>query len=222
MCGTGLSHDVEGFVLAGGQSSRMGRDKALVELAGRSLVAHAVDTLRNTSLAVSIAGSRSDLSCFAPVVPDIEQDLGPLSGVCNALEHATAEWVVLLPVDLPLLPSALIGYLVSHARITGKMVTLASVNGFAQTFPAAIRREAIFVLKRELRAGRSGCITAFRAVAEYYAQSLSVAPVEYIVQAGQCDSPGNLPPARWFQNVNSPGDLAHASQCFNSALPRIA
>ena len=134
--------DAAGFVLAGGQSSRMGRDKALLPFAGRPLIAHALATLREAGLPAAIAGAdpaaNSALAAYAPIVPDPQPGLGPLAGICAALEAASTRFAVFLPVDLPLLPSSLIAYLLHHARITGRAVTVPSVNGFAQTFPVVL------------------------------------------------------------------------------------
>ena len=98
-----------GFVLAGGQSSRMGQDKALLLFAGRPLVAHALSIFSRAGIAASIAGVRSSartaLEAFAPVVEDAEPGLGPLAGICAALASTSARYAVFLPVDLPLLPS---------------------------------------------------------------------------------------------------------------------
>ena len=69
------------FVLAGGQSARMGRDKALIEFRGRPLIEHALDKLRALGFAPRIVGSREDLSAFAPVIPDNYTALGPLAGI---------------------------------------------------------------------------------------------------------------------------------------------
>jgi len=124
----------EGFVLAGGQSTRMGVDKALVHLRGRPLVEHALEILRGAGLAASIAGARSTLSAFAAVVEDVEAGKGPLGGICAALASTSAQRAVFVPVDLPLLPSSLVAYLVRHAEITGRAVTLASVAGLPRHF----------------------------------------------------------------------------------------
>ncbi len=125
--------DAAGFVLAGGRSSRMGRDKALVELGGRTLAAHAVDLLRSAGLSATIAGARSELAGVAPVIKDEAPDQGPLSGICSALASTDAELAVFIPVDLPLLPASLLEYLLRHAMTAGRAITLVSVNGFAQT-----------------------------------------------------------------------------------------
>lgn len=191
----------EGFVLAGGRSSRMGRDKALVELAGKPLVAWSLEILRAARLAARIAGARVDLSAFAPVVADEAADAGPLGGICSALRATKAEWAVFVPVDLPLIPAALIRYLVDHARVTGAAVTVASLNGFAQTFPAVVRGELAEMLEGELRAGRSGAFAAFTAA------GVQVVPVEMAVQAGCVRDERGWPAYRWFWNVNTVEEL---------------
>ena len=112
-CGLAEPHaDAAGFVLAGGQSRRMGTEKSLLDFGGRPLIAHAVGILAAAGLPVSIAGAhaeaRSRLEPYAPLIPDTEPGLGPLGGICTALASTTAAYGVFLPVDVPLLPGSLI------------------------------------------------------------------------------------------------------------------
>jgi len=208
---TGVAHpDAAGFVLAGGRSSRMGADKALVHFAGKPLVAHAVDLLRAAGLTATIAGARSPLDEFAPVVEDSHSDAGPLGGICSALASTLARWAIFISVDLPLLPVSLPVYLLHRARITGSTITVPSVNGFAQTFPAVVVRSALPALQAELDAGRGGCFAAFQAAIAVQRQAISVFPVELLVQSGHLSHPHGLPPARWFLNINAPADLQRA------------
>jgi molybdenum cofactor guanylyltransferase len=202
--------DAAGFVLAGGRSSRMGRDKALVQFAGRPLVAHALSLLHNAGIPASIAGSRSTLTEFSPVIEDEHPDQGPLSGICAALKSGTVRWAVFVPIDLPLLPVSLINFMLDHARTTAAPVTLASVNGFAQTFPAILNKATLSPLLTELQAGRSGCLSAFRVAAASLGSSVSVLAVESLVQSGRVVHPDGLPASRWFLNVNAPHDLLQA------------
>lgn len=190
-----------GFVLAGGQSTRMGTDKALVDFCGKPLIAHAIDCLRNAGLSAQIAGARSDLAAFAPVVHDPAPDRGPLAGICSALAQCSADLAVFLSVDMPLIPVSLVQYLKSHAVMTASAVTVASVNGFAQTFPAAVRRDALPVLQRELECGAGGCFEAFTKA------GISVVPVEMLVQTGQVRDQRGSPAYRWFWNVNTREEL---------------
>ena len=211
--------DAAGFVLAGGRSSRMGQEKALVILNGQPLIVHALQVLREAGLTASIAGGAASLSAFAPVVEDSVPGLGPLGGVCAALTSTSARWAVFLPLDLPLLPALLIAYLLDHARITGAAVTLSSVNGYAQSFPAVVDRAALPLLQTELEAGRGGCYAAFQAAAAGLSLPVTVLPAELLVQAGNVFHPDGLPAARWFLNVNAPADLRLAIAC---RAPRIA
>lgn len=206
--------DAAGFVLAGGRSSRMGEDKALVRLGGQPLVVHALDILRAAGLTVSLAGGFSALAAFAPLVQDSQPGLGPLAGICAALASTSARLAVFMPVDLPLLPVSLIAFLLDHARRTGRPVTVPSVNGFAQTFPAVLDRKLLTGLEGELQAGRLGCFSALQAAAANFGWPMNVVPVEALVQSGQVAHPEGLPATRWFLNVNSPEGLRLAREYF--------
>lgn len=206
-CGT--EHAV-GFVLAGGESRRMGRDKALLEFCGRPLVENALGILHRAGLEARIAGAQAALEHFAPVVADVEPGLGPLGGICTALEACREQWAVFLPVDLPLLPASLVTCLLFRAEISGCPVTVPAVGGFAQTFPVALDRTMLPGLKAELKAGRRGCFAAFAAAAAGLGQAIAAVPAELLAQSGQAAHPAGLPAGLWFVNVNRLEDLRQA------------
>lgn len=206
----GVEPEAAGFVLAGGKSSRMGKDKALAELGGRALIERALAVLREAGLTAAIAGASSQLTGFAPVIEDATAGMGPLGGVCAGLKATQARYAVLLSVDMPLLPASLIVYLLWHARVTGAVATVPSVNGFAQTFPAVVERSAQPALEDSLRTGYSGCFAAFETAAKSVGGELHRLPVEWLAQAGHVEHPDGLPGALWFLNVNDPAELARA------------
>ena len=230
--GRGLESTAAGFVLAGGRSSRMGQDKALLVFAGRPLVENALLILRETGLSAVIAGvpaNRStstgrfagvgpSLASFAPIVEDLDAGRGPLGGITTALASTSAQHAVFLPVDLPLLPAPLLAFLLHHARMTGRAVTLPAVNGCVQTFPAVLKRSALPVLKAELDAGRSGCFAAFQTAAFSLGEPMSVIAAELLVQACQVSHPDGVPVSRWFLNVNTPPDLRRASMSRKASI----
>jgi len=99
---------VHGFVLAGGKSSRMGQDKALLTFCGRPMIEIAVEKLREFCVEVSIVGNREDLQVFAPVVREERLNVGPAAGVEAGLLAATQPWAMFMPVDVPLVPLELL------------------------------------------------------------------------------------------------------------------
>ena len=210
----------EGFVLAGGRSSRMGQDKSLITFNGAPLIQHAVGILRDAGLEPRIAGARSDLSSFAPALADdpAYPGLGPLSGICPALKASSARFAAFLPVDLPLLPPTLVSYLVHHAEVADSVVTMASICGFIETFPVVIDRAAAQTLNASLRSENRKCLDAFRAAASALSRPFSVVPVEYLLQAGQIYDSHGLPPQDWFLSINTPKDMVRAEDLLD-AIP---
>jgi molybdopterin-guanine dinucleotide biosynthesis protein A len=84
----------------------MGRDKALMDFAGKPLIRHAVKKLRRVCMDVRILTNNEELEAFAPIVRDIHPGCGPMSGMEAALRHSIFEWNLFMAVDMPFLPSA--------------------------------------------------------------------------------------------------------------------
>jgi molybdopterin-guanine dinucleotide biosynthesis protein A len=102
-----------GVVLAGGRSTRMGRDKALLDWHGVTLLDHICRLLREAGVdRIVVSGERAGYDC----IPDAEPDRGPgyaLTGVLAALPADTSALIV--PVDMPLLTPTLLRNLLMHA-----------------------------------------------------------------------------------------------------------
>jgi molybdenum cofactor guanylyltransferase len=199
---------VNGFVLAGGRSSRMGTDKALLHHAGRALVAHAVDLLKSVGVEPHIVGTRPDLAVYAPVVEDLNPGCGPLGGIEAALASSSSEWNVFLPVDLPLLPSVFLSYLIERARIIGAAATIPTLAGKPEPLCAVYRRDLLTGIRRALESGNYKVMHSITNAAQ--ASEVDLFSVEAVATTRD-DWP--LKPALhwWFQNLNTPADLALVS-----------
>lgn len=125
----------DGVVLAGGDSARMGRDKALVRLpSGATLLENAVDSLRKAG-AGRIWVSRAhqdpaDDGCAAKCLPDLLSRRGPAGGMLTALAELSAEPLVFLPCDMPRIPVAWLRRLGRRARedLRRPMVTVSGAG----------------------------------------------------------------------------------------------
>src|SRR5437588_11783860 len=93
---------VSGFVLSGGRSSRMGRDKALLPYRSRTLVQHVADEVQRVTGNVSLIGDAARYAHFGyPVYPDCVPECGPLGGIYTALNRSEADWSIIVSCDLP-------------------------------------------------------------------------------------------------------------------------
>jgi molybdopterin-guanine dinucleotide biosynthesis protein A len=193
----------------------MGCDKALLSFAGQTLLERSLHILQAAGLTASIAGGAPELARFAPLLADAQPDLGPLSGICAALAHCPAPLAVFLPVDLPLLPPELVRALVNHAQATQAPVTLASLDGFVESFPVVLRRESLDALQTALASAQRGCLRGFQAAAASLGQALAVQAAESLVE----QVASGLPPAAWFLNVNRAEDFERARQHFSAPIP---
>ncbi len=194
---------MNGFVLAGGRSTRMGRDKALLEYHGRPLIEHAVRLLREAGLRPHIVGSRPDLAQYAPVISDLHEACGPLGGIEAALSATGSKWNLFLAVDLPLIPPAFLRYLQQRVYMTGAYATMPGVAGRAMPLCAIYHRALLPQIRSALESGEYKVV---RVIQHAAGNNLDQFSVEAVVTAR--DDLRNSQMHRWFQNVNTPGDLA--------------
>jgi len=193
---SGAPTDFTAFILAVGNSTRMGTDKAFVMLEGRTLLARALEVCRTVTSDVRIVGDRKKFAPFAPVVEDVFPGCGPLAGIHAALRASQTDWNVVLAVDLPFVSPALLLFLVAQARESRAMVTVPRAGEGWQPLCAIYRRAFADAAETALRAGRYKIDALFD-------ESL-IRPVgeEDLRRAGF--SP------EVFRNLNTPKELAEA------------
>lgn len=105
-----------GVVLAGGRSSRMGRDKALLPWQGRPLIEHQIALLRATGVdTVRVSGDRPDYQGIA----DPAIHAGPLSGIAGIAAASSDGELLIIPVDMPRLQPSLLRRLLTEATHAG-------------------------------------------------------------------------------------------------------
>ncbi len=111
--------DIEAYILIGGRSIRLGRDKAFVEIDGKTLALRALDTVRASGIASKttfVAGNETQfaieaLTLDAPFIFDMVEGRGPLGGLHAALSYAKTEWIFLLACDYPFVSPDLLRFL---------------------------------------------------------------------------------------------------------------
>lgn len=207
-----LRADAEGFVLAGGRSSRMGVEKALLPLGGRPLIEHVLGMLREAGLRARIAGARSDLTRYAPIVADDREDGGPLAGVCAALRAASAAWSFITTVDMPLLPATLAVRMLESASEGDGAVLLTLGDGFAQTFPAVLHCELLPFLEAQLKGGYGGTLRAIEESARCAGRQVRVLLLDECGgQVEQWAGDGSAP-GEWMLNLNTPEEVKRAEE----------
>jgi molybdopterin-guanine dinucleotide biosynthesis protein A len=130
---------VQAFILAGGQSRRMGTDKSLLPLQNQTLRERIAETLELVSDAVTLVGARSAHSKYKSVA-DVYGDWGALGGLHAALAACESEWAIVVACDLPFVTAELFEYL-SSLRTNCDAVVPVQPDGRAQPLAALYRVE---------------------------------------------------------------------------------
>lgn len=204
------------FVLAGGQSTRMGRDKALLELEGRPLIEHMLELLRGLGLEPRICGGQrralcADLARFAPVLEDNFAGCGPLGGIEAALAASDTDLNLFVPVDTPQVPGAFLRWLMERAHSSGAAAAIPGMNGHPEPLCAVYSRRLLHGVRHALGQGTYRMMTALQDAAEAIGERLDRFAVEAVAAALP---PGTWPAEprvqEWFRNLNTPADYEWA------------
>jgi molybdopterin-guanine dinucleotide biosynthesis protein A len=184
--------DLTAFVLAGGRSSRMGRDKAFLEFDGISLLRRALLLANTVTRDVRIVGPTSKFSAFGIVVEDAFHDRGPLGGIHAALNASTKDLNLVIAVDMPFLSEEFLTFLLQRARASDAAVTIARTHSGWEPLCAIYRRSFAVIAEAALKSGENKIDRLF--------QHLELNPItEEDLQSF---------PKNQFRNLNTPEDLS--------------
>ena len=143
---------ISGVILAGGRSSRMGQDKALLPIRGRPMIEIIAGMMRSVFDTVCIAADRVETFRFLglPVFPDIYPLCGPLGGIHAALSRCRSDRVFVSACDTPLIPPALIHHLLK--RHTNRAATIALHGGNVHPLCGVYEKSALPRIEEFLQA----------------------------------------------------------------------
>jgi molybdopterin-guanine dinucleotide biosynthesis protein A len=142
-----------GFVLAGGRSTRMGRDKALLPYRGTTLVDQIARAVREVAGSVALIGDPSRYADLGyPVYEDMHPGCGPLGGVYTALTISMADWNLIVACDMPGVSVAALRQLLDSTKVPGKRCVIATgPDGERHPLLAVYHRSCLGPVERAIR-----------------------------------------------------------------------
>jgi len=182
-------------LLAGGKSSRMGRDKACVEFAGVPLWRLQLATLAALAPMETLISGRPAAMYSASgceIVEDEIREAGPLAGVAALLARARAPLLLVLAVDMPHMTSACLEGVLK--RCTSEVGTVPKCGGFYEPLAAVFPKAALPLAQAVLSSGAPS-------MQQFVRDCIAARLVKENLVAE--------PDAFLFKSVNEPADLQH-------------
>lgn len=126
-----LLKNIDGYILAGGLSSRMGSDKGLLKVNNRCLIEYVIDHLKPCVDRIFIcADNAAYIHLGYPLIADSTPQAGPAGGIAAALRHATATSLFVISCDTPFVSEQLIRHIILLSA--GAEITIPLVNGYME------------------------------------------------------------------------------------------
>ena len=203
--------DVQGFILVGGASRRMGQDKAQLRLGPETMLERIISRLSPVTSSVTLVGSpQAYVGHSLPTVPDVYEKWGALGGIHAALSAAKTDWIIVVACDLPFVTGDLFERLRSFAdhspyKSIDSIVPL-QPDGRPQPVCALYRRETCLPeIERLVSAGEHTPRALLANVRTRYVQFPEL---------------GDLPGAEnFFLNLNTPEDFERAKRLAETGGP---
>ena len=196
----------EGFILAGGASSRMGTDKSRLVLEGQTFVERIKNALSVLTPSVRIVGGRENyFESSLAAVPDMFPDWGALGGVHAALAACGTEWAAVVACDLPFVSGELFLRL-ADLREASEAVAPVQQDGWPQPLCTLYRVDPCLTIAEKLiRSGERKPITLLQSVRTRWALFAELEDAEGATL--------------FFATMNTPDDYLRAQQKGASLRP---
>jgi molybdopterin-guanine dinucleotide biosynthesis protein A len=189
---------ITGVILAGGKSSRMGQNKALMSLGGKCLVDRVVEVMRSVFDDLLMVTNTPDVyaDLGMPMVPDVWPEKGSLGGVYSAIYHVATPYCLVVACDMPFLRAAVLRYLIT--QMADYDVVVPDVLGELQTLHAIYSKACLQPIERRLETNRLRIVGFFPDVRVRTVTASELEPYD--------------PELLAFQNLNTPEEFQAAEQ----------
>lgn len=196
---------IAAYILAGGQSSRMGRDKAMLAPGGIPLLMRTAALVAPLAGPPIIVGPPTRYSALGyNVIPDDAPGVGPLGGIATALRHSNQSWNLILGCDLPFITTGWLDYLIGRAVESSADAVIPQSAAGAEPLCAMYRKTCVTPVLASIATGVRKVTDAFAGLAIE-----SVLPQEW----KPFDESGQL-----FKNMNTPEDFEAADAMFEDEI----
>ncbi len=185
-------------ILAGGQSRRMGRNKALISVAGKTILAHVVDELAPLSDDLFLVTNTPETyrTFNLPMVGDIIPNMAALGGIFTAISHAKHDWVFVVACDMPLLEARVINGMATHQQ--GVDIVTPCLDGHPDALHTFYNKRCLPAVKNQLSNRRLKVIEFFEKLRVCYLSKNDFR--KYSVGFN------------FLMNINTPEDLARVEK----------
>jgi molybdopterin-guanine dinucleotide biosynthesis protein A len=176
---------ITGIVMAGGKSSRMGTNKALLPFQGKRLIDRSVETLLPLADKIIISSNEPLPELPYQQLADAVKAIGPLGGLQACLNLSTNGWNMLIPCDTPFLSVSLYQQLLQHTTAVDAVIVTHS-QGKIEPLIGLYNRRLLPLIEDQIARGDYKLINLLRRARVFYFES---------------EDPHQ------FRNMNHPGDL---------------
>ena len=182
---------ISGILIAGGKSKRMGTDKSLLTYGQQSFVERAANLLLQFTDDLLISSNTDYPDFNYKIVPDKILNTGPIGGLYTCLPYIKYDMALVIPVDMPLLTTEVISYLLEQADFS-KKINIFRANDRLQMLTGLYHKDLLPVLKQQIDTG------------DYKLRNLLNKTPHHIIDAGDFSSQ--------FVNINTPESLQKIQQ----------
>lgn len=189
--------NTNGYILAGGKSSRMGTDKGLLLFEEKPMIQYVIEQMQPIFDKLIIVSNNPEYEKFGlEVIPDLIKDMGPAGGIYTALHHSEAKMNFVVSCDMPFVTQEAIAFIVKNAD-ENQIVLLENQGKLEPLFGLYAKDcEAVWLQLIQQKKGK------LQEMVSYF--KLKIIPIEN----------NEIFAASFFKNINTKED-------FNNALNRI-
>jgi molybdopterin-guanine dinucleotide biosynthesis protein A len=186
-------------IMAGGKSSRMGRDKSFVELLGKPMIEHLIGRIQGLGQETILITNRPvDYAHLGlPMFGDVLPEKGSLGGIYTAIHYSANPYTLVIACDMPFVNPDLLRYMIGLADGSYEVI-VPRVEGYPEGLHAIYHKACLEPIRQQIEAGRLKVIGFYEDVRVRYLDEPEYQPFD--------------PQRLSFRNINTPQEVDEAQR----------